>query len=65
MSGEILPTEPLERKLTLSERAYAKQASLAVANSATIRELNARLDQAMIHIPDLQQAHQDQVAVSA
>ena len=61
--GEILPTRLLCRELTLSEEVYAKQASLAVANSARIRELSARLDQAMNHIQSLQQAHQDKVAV--
>lgn len=63
--GEILPTRPLCRELTLSEKGYAKQASLAVANSARIRELSARLDLAMNHIESLQQARQDQVAVPA
>lgn len=65
LTGEILPTIPLERTLTLNEQAYAKQASLAVANSASIRELSARLDQAMNHIQSLQQARQDKVAVPA
>jgi hypothetical protein len=41
LSGEILPTEPLERKLTLTEQAYARQASLAIQYSADIRELNS------------------------
>ncbi len=59
----LLPTIPLGRELTLTEQDYAKKASLAVANSVSIRELNARLDQAMNHIQSLQQVRQDQVAV--
>lgn len=44
LAGEILPTKPLDCKLNLNEVNYAKQASLAVANSVEIRELRSVID---------------------
>ncbi|MEZ0208626.1 MAG: hypothetical protein ACAH17_00410 [Candidatus Paceibacterota bacterium] len=64
-SGDLLPTEPLCVTLDPTTATYAKKASLAVANSAKIRELEASLAQAWNHIQNLSQIIQDKTLTPA
>ena len=60
-SGEILPTRPLCRELSLTEQAYAKQASSSVALSSRFGTQEALIAQLFVHVKSLQQIIQDRV----
>ncbi len=59
--GEILPTRPLCREITLTEQAYAKQASTAVALTARLSAQEALIAQLFVHIREQGQIIQDRV----
>lgn len=59
--GEILPSRPLCRELTVTEQTYAKQASDGVTSIARLNELQSLVDQQANQLKHLAQLMQDYV----
>lgn len=61
--GEILPTRPICRELSVTEQAYAKQAAAGVAAMAKLSDLESRIEQLLNQVKSLGQVVQDHVLI--